>query len=531
MTASGGLARLLRVYGWWIVLVTAATMVAGFALGHALPVEYKASAIVVVEARVRPNTTPVQPDMGTEKELAQSGLVIEPAAKALGEDPSRLLNGLAIAVAPDANVLTFAYTDADPAVAQRLAQALAEAYVAYRNGGEAQETASDTTKRTAAATSSQHATLVTPAALPSVPVERPVWIDMGIGGMLGLLLGAGTALLWDRLSDRIRGRADFERVAGAPVLATVPRERRRRGVDRTLPITVRAPGSAQAESYRYLRSRLHPLLRDGATTVLVTSASEREGRTTTAANLATTLALAGRTIILVDADLRHPTLHDVFGVGNERGLTDLLAGSASTTEVLQDTPVPRLRLVTSGPPHSGGVDLLDGSRLTRTLRSVQQHCDIVVLDCAPLLTVSDGITLAGLSDHLLLVGYYGRTTRGRVARAMAELRDVVDANVSGVLLNVRQSGGGLHVWRRRPAAAAPVEPVDATTLLSIEAKPRQDAAGRAALPPGASLNPKPAAPASTVYSSAAAVALNQTVDSVQLPRPRGDGDRPLERHN
>ena len=532
MTTSGGPARLLRVYGWWIILVTVAGMAAAFALGNAAPVEYRAAAIVVVEARVRANTTPVPPDMGTEKELAQSGLVVEPAARALGEDPGHLLGGLTISVAPDANVLTFAYTNAVPAVAQQRAQTLAEAYVSYRNAGEAAETTTDTAKRSAATTSTQHATLVTPAELPTVPVERPVWIDAGIGCILGLLVGIGTALARDRMSDRLRGRADFERAAGVPVLATVPRERRRRGTDAALPVTVRAPGSETAESYRYLRSRLQSLLRDGATTLLVTSAVKHEGRTTTAANLAAALALAGHKVILVDADLHHPGLHEPFGVENTRGLADLLAGSATVPEVLHDGPVPRLQLISTGADHSRAGDLLEGSRLARVLRAVQTHCDIVVLDSAPLLAVSDGIALAALSDHVLLVGDYRRTTRGGVRRAIAELGDAVDGNLSAVLLNVPRSAGGLIPQGRGPAADAQIEVVEATTVLEADAEPKVNGSGKAA--PAVNLPvviPKPAGPASTLYSSAAAVALNQAVDRPATPPEQKNGKRPPEQKN
>ena len=107
--------------------------------------------------------------------------------------------------------------------AQSRAESLAMAYVAYRNSGEAASTPTG-----APTTSTQHATLVTDAVVPGVPLERSIWIYVGVGLALGLLLGVGTALIRDRMNDRIRGRDDFERVSGATVLATVPRQRRRR---------------------------------------------------------------------------------------------------------------------------------------------------------------------------------------------------------------------------------------------------------------------------------------------------------------
>jgi len=472
MTTSGGPARLLRVYGLWIVLVTAAVTGVAYAVGTTAPVEYQSAAIVVVESRVQQNTTPVAPDMGTEKQLAQSGLVVDPAARKLGIGPGDMVEGLVVSVAADANVLTFAYTHPDPQTAQLRADALARAYVAYRNAGEAAEDeAKEKDKKVTATTSTQHATLVTPAGLPGTPVERPVWIDLGLGVAIGLVLGLGTALIRDKLSDRLRGRDDFARVLGGTVLATVPRERRWRDRDDVRPVLLRSPRSPVAESFRYLRSRLQPALPGGGTTILVTSAAEREGRTTTAANLATALAFAGRTVILLDADLRSPRVHTVFGVTDGPGLADVLADRAGVSDVLRDTPVPRLRLLTAGRAAADAGDLLDSVSLRRIVRTLRSRCDVVVIDSAPVLSVSDPIVLAAVSDHILLVGDQRRSTRAAVARALAELGETVEGTVSGVLLNVARSAGGLAPRGRLAVPAAdpadstvPVVPAPTTTL-------------------------------------------------------------------
>jgi capsular exopolysaccharide synthesis family protein len=451
MSAGGGPVRLLRGYGLWIVLVTAVVTAAGYTVGVLAPVEYESAAIVVVEARVRANTTPVPPDMGTEKELAQSGLVVEPAARELGVGPGELLEGLEVSVAADANVLTFGYTAAEPATAQRRADALAESYVAYRNAGEA---AAEKDGKATATTSTQHATLVTPAYLPATPVDRPIWIDLGLGLAIGLLLGVGTAIIRDRLSDRIRGRDDFARILGAPVLATVPRERRRRDRRDPRPVLLRAPSSPAAESFRYLRSRLQPVLH-GGTTVLVTSAVDGEGRSTTAANLATALALSGRTVILLDADLRRPGEPTIFGAVGGAGLAEILAGRAGVDEALRDSPVPRLRLCTAGNAAADAGDLLDGLALRRIVRALRSRCDVVVIDSAPVLSVSDPIVLAAVSDRILLVGDQRRTERGAVLRALAELGETAEGMVGGVLLNAPRSAGGLAPTGRLAAPAAP----------------------------------------------------------------------------
>ncbi|MGA5299420.1 polysaccharide biosynthesis tyrosine autokinase [Nucisporomicrobium flavum] len=481
----GGPARLIRVHGWWILLVTVLVTAAAYAVGTTAPREFRAAAIVVVEPRVRANTTPVPPDMGTEKQLAQSGLVVDPAARRLGVDPGHLTGGLSVSVAPDADVLTFAYTDGDALTAQRRAQALAEAYVDYRNADDGPGGGPAPTQR---------ATLVTDAALPGAPVRRPVTVDLGLGLLLGLLLGAGTALVRDRLSDRLRGRDDFARLLGGPVLAGVPRERRRRGEDPGRPVLLRAPHSPAAEAYRYLRSRLQPLLGDN-TTVLVTSADGREGRTTAAANLATALAQSGRGVILVDADLCRPRVAAAFGLGDHPGLCDVLARDVPVGEALRHGPVPRLRLLTAGQRAPGAADLLGSARLPQVLRTLRGWCDVVVLDCSPVLAVSDAIVLAQLCDHVVLVGDLRRSTRGSVARAVAELSR---GRLLGILLNAPRGRGSpaprgddpVPVPPGLPAVgSAPVAPTSPASAAPVSAAP-------------VSATPVSPARASTLYGSA-----------------------------
>jgi hypothetical protein len=230
-------------------------------------------------------------------------------------------------------------------------------------------------------------------------------------------------------------------------------------------------------------------------------------------------------VILVDADLRRPGLHMAFGIDNFTGLADVLAGNVAPAEVLQPGPLPRLRLLTAGPAAGSAADLLEGPRLARTLRALQKLCDVVVLDSAPLLSLSDGIALAALSDHVLLVGDYRRTTRAYVSRALAELGDVVDGNVSAVLLSVPKSAGGLTPRGRDQAITAPVEIVDPTVLLAAEKEPEPDP-GRGAAPFGPPVIPAPTSPASTLYSSKAANGVKPP-DEPRLPHQRTE----LERHS
>jgi capsular exopolysaccharide synthesis family protein len=448
MTTYGRSARVLRRYGPWTLVVMTASIAAAFALHRSAPSAFESRATVLLDARlapsVRPNAAPdstapdstAAPDADTERQIALSDAVLLPAASRLGLDTETFRAGLDVEVVPDSSVLSIVYTADDRIDAHVGARSLVESYVAYR------------------ATGPGSVTLLTGPSLPDRPATRSLALDLAAGAAAGLLLGVGTALLRARTRGRIRSREDLARLAGAPVLATVPRHR---GTGVRAPLMLLDPDSPAAESYRYLRSRLHPALRPtSTTTILVTGPGDRQGRTTTAANLAVALAQAGRDVILVDADLRNPQLHHVFQVAGGHGLTTLLDGDATVSEVLEETSVPHLRLVPAGHLDAGHSDLLDSGQIARVLRALEKHADVIVLDSPAVLSAADPIALAALADRVLLVADFARTGREQVRRALAELAEVVDGNVNPVLVNAPKSAGALVPRARvRPAEPTP----------------------------------------------------------------------------
>jgi hypothetical protein len=161
-------------------------------------------------------------------------------------------------------------------------------------------------------------------------------------------------------------------------------------------------------------------------------------------------------VVLVDADLRNPQLHHVFQVSGEHGLTTLLDGDATVSEVLEETSVPHLRLIPAGHRDGCHSDLLDSGQLARVLRAVEKHADVIVLDSSAVLGTADPIALAALADRVLLVGDFTRTGRESVRRALAELAEVVHDNISPVLVNAPRSAGALVPHARiRPAEPMP----------------------------------------------------------------------------
>jgi capsular exopolysaccharide synthesis family protein len=410
--------------------------VVGASLIYAVrPIAYNSTAQVDVESHVGTNTALVPPNMTTETQVATSGVVVASTVRAIGSDAGSLRSHLSAKVTGAANVMSITCNMPTAAKAQQCAAAAAAAYVDFRNmaSGGASEQAQDPL----------HVTLVTPASLPLAPAGLGKRILLPVGAVLGLLLGIGGVILRDRLDDRVRDRDDLARCLDAPVAAEVLHVSRRRRPSAT--VFARNPRTPAAEAYRYLRARLDPLIAsaEGGVVLLVASARGWEGRTSVAANLATALAFAGNKVILVDADLQHPSLSKVFGTQHKPGVGDLLAGRALLEETAVRTDVPGLRLVTAGEAVGLTSDTLDVASLGRGFARMKAVADVIVVDSAPVLEVSDALRLACVSDLVVLVADIRRTRRGDVTSAVQQIRAVGLGTIVGVLNSVPAA-----LWRR-----------------------------------------------------------------------------------
>lgn len=199
-------------------------------------------------------------------------------------------------------------------------------------------------------------------------------------------------------------------------------------------ITLRDPGSAAAEAYRTLRTNIQfSSLDKPLHTLLATSTAPDEGRSATLANLAVTMAEAEQRVLLVDCDLRQPSLHALFGLPNERGLTSAILDPDGALPT-QATSVPGLSLLTSGPLPPRPADLLGSRRMEALIARLRGEADIVLFDTPPVVAVSDAVVLATRVDGVLLVLQAGRTRRDRARDARQKL-EKVKANIVGVVLN------------------------------------------------------------------------------------------------
>ncbi|MGQ9853501.1 MAG: GumC family protein [Candidatus Oleimicrobiaceae bacterium] len=294
-------------------------------------------------------------------------------------------------------------------------------------------------------------TIIDRAVAPRTPVKPKKRVNLMLGAVMGLMLGVGLAFVMEYMDKSVRTIEDVEAL-GFSLLGTIPviRAAQRDGRVEELPqgrmddetrqiearlVTHLRPKSPISESYRTLRTNIQ--FARGQTpvrTLLVTSAGPKEGKSTTVANLAITMAQLNTRTLLVDADLRRPILHKLFGLSRGAGLTNLLVGKANLDEVLLPTPVENLSVLPSGvlPPNPS--ELLGSQRMQEVIDQLKERFDIVLLDSPPVIAVTDASVLARLVDGVLLVVNSGHTNREALMRAR-ELLEHVEAPVLGVLLN------------------------------------------------------------------------------------------------
>lgn len=203
-------------------------------------------------------------------------------------------------------------------------------------------------------------------------------------------------------------------------------------------VTLSSPRSPISESYRTLRTNLQFISLDKPLqSLLITSPGPEEGKSTMLANLAIAIAQGGKKAIMVDCDLRRPSLHKLFGLSHQKGLTTMmLDDKAMLAPPLQETSVPGLHLLASGPLPPSPPDLFGSQRMDRVLAILKERADIVLLDAPPVVAVSDAAILATKVDGVLLVVSAGQTRRDSVQAAKTRLEKVNARLIGAVLMNV-----------------------------------------------------------------------------------------------
>lgn len=247
------------------------------------------------------------------------------------------------------------------------------------------------------------AQVVSMAEVPTSPFSPQPLRNGILGGLVGLMVGASLAFLRETFDDRLRSKEDLERLTGWPTLGLIPVNPRSKGGKHDL-VCVEAPSSPAAESYRTLRTAVQFTGLDQRLQMIqVTSAKSGDGKTTTASNLAVTLARAGSRVVLIDADLRRPRINREFDISNDRGFTSILLGEATVNEAFHRVGIDNLLVIPSGPPPPNPSELLALPRTRDLFMMLRQECDVLIVDSPPVLPVTDPLVLAGLADGVLLI--------------------------------------------------------------------------------------------------------------------------------
>ncbi|MGN9843402.1 polysaccharide biosynthesis tyrosine autokinase [Nonomuraea sp. H19] len=351
---------------------------------------------------------------------------------------------------PDTMLIQATVTDGDPARAKHLADSL---------GARFAEMVEEMERPTPHGPSSVNVLVVDQSAVPNGPISPRPLVNVAFGALIALFVGLGTILLRDRLDTAIKTSEMLQRLSQSYTLGIIgyEKEAQRR------PLIVRDGGSSlRSEAYRSLRTNLQFIGIDRQPKSLVmTSCLPREGTSSTSSNLAIALAQAGRRVILIDGNLRHPCIPDYFGIESAVGLTDVLIGKAQLGDAVQRWGELDLHILPSGriPPNPS--ELLGSPGMGEVLEELMKSYDMVIIDAPPLLSVTDAATLAAACDGALLVVRYGKTRQEHVIRAK-ELLSSVNAHMVGTVLNAvpakasRRGDGYETELEAKSEAAVPV---------------------------------------------------------------------------
>jgi capsular exopolysaccharide synthesis family protein len=498
------LRRYLSVLRKWFWLVIAGTLLAGglaFLLSRNSAPVYRASATLMVNQASNPSSATAYSDILTSERLAStyaslliSRPVLEETARRLGVAVETLQGTISVTPVRETQLLQVQVESFSPDLAAQVANTLPQVFIERSRElqlGRVSESKANLEKEIAnteadlartqtalnAATDdaqkarletslaqyrSTYSTLVASyqqvklaeaqasnnlvvaesAEVPERPIRpRPLMTAL-LAAIFGALVAIGAAFVIEYLDDTIKTPDDVTRVSGLPTLGAIARLKEGAG-DRQLVASIESK-APESEAYRTLRTNIQFSSVDRPTrTLLVTSSGPSEGKSTTAANLAVVMAQTGKRVIAVDADLRRPVLHRVFGVPNNTGITTaLLAGDALSLEGhLRPTKIENLSLLTSGPIPPNPSEILGSHRMAGLIESLTQAADMVIFDSPPVLAVTDAAVMGRQVDGVVLVVDARQTREQVLARAVSELQNT-GANLLGVVLNRLDSRSG-----------------------------------------------------------------------------------------
>lgn len=426
--------HLLRRRWAWIVATAAVVLAASAAITALATPQYEAKARLFVTIQQGSSASDVyQGGLFSVQRVASYADLAETSADLaevvirsleLTGSTRELLDQVSARVVRDTVNLEVSVTDPDPLRAQLKTQAYAEALVDMIRQLETPTDGSGSPVRAA---------IVDPATMPTEPVSPNPVQNLSLGLVVGLVLGVGVALLREMLDTSVDDLDDIKAVTDAPILGSIPFDSATRLKPLVTSLEAHAP---RVEAFRVLRTNLQFIDVDAADKVfVVTSALPEEGKSTTAVNLALTMAQAGHRTLLLEADLRRPKATAALGLDHAIGVTTVLLGKVHLDDALQQDEDCGLSVLASGPIPPNPAELLQSHAMADLLRQIRDRFDMVIIDAPPLLPVTDAALLAAQADGAVLVVRHGRTTKAHLAQAVSRLHQV-DTEPLGVVLNM-----------------------------------------------------------------------------------------------
>lgn len=431
--------RLLQ-RGWLLVV---ATLLAGGGIGYlsviATTPEYQATTELYVTVSVGSTSmdilqggTAAQEKVQSYVSVATSTRVLEPVIDELKLDttPARLAAQVRASTPIQSVLIDVTVTDIDPTVSAKIANAIADNLSKVVSDDLENASGTDAVP--------VDMTVLTPATAPTSPSSPHPAVNIAAGLVLGGFVGFALIALRASLDTRLRDREDVSETISSPLLAQM-------SFDRSAaehPLVVHDdPHAPRAEAFRRLRTNLQFLeMGKQGRSFVVTSSLPGEGKSTTASNLAITIAESGARVVLIDGDLRRPRVDKALGIEGAVGLTDVLVGQAELSDVLQPWGFGGLAILPAGNIPPNPTELLGSQAMALVLDELAGAFDYVIIDAPPLLPVTDATILAKVTSGALLVVAMGRTTRKQLETARASL-DAANAACLGVVINkARQTG-------------------------------------------------------------------------------------------
>jgi capsular exopolysaccharide synthesis family protein len=371
----------------------------------------------------------------TITDLAQSTPVLDELKKYVDKIPT-----IKAKVVSGTELIQIDVEDEDPARAQFTAKKLAEILI------------NQSKKLYSGDINPANIYIAEPAEVPTKPSSPSPFVIVGLGLVVGFVGGIGLALLFESLDTRLYTTKQIENLTQLPMVGDIPDDRERHTEDGLF-----TDSRLHIEAFRRLHTNIFSHAQDETLQAfLITSPVTKDGKSTIVANLALSLAQANQSVIIVDANLRWPMIHMMFGLKTERGLSDVLELKSKLSDVIQPTQYPEIHVITSGKLPNNPVELLESDQMAILIDQLKQQYDVVLLDSPASLTVTDPAVIAPNVDGVLLVVRQAWVRKEALQATLKHL-NTVKANLVGVIANRTGLGTSSRFSKKSMAGAGTIK--------------------------------------------------------------------------